>query len=482
MIAINVSRLAAVQKRRLLLVASTLLYILINIYNYYYYLTPVWGYQGFPEFNSDRSMGPLISAGLSCIIFSAIYPRQITFYSRFVVWFLFFFVFVPSVIIVAMQGFPADAGYFLIACLTVSLYLIAFIPEGLANAKWRHAACYKNTLISIHNTLTSATRGFNSKFEFNLIIVFILFSAALLVFYANVIAVVAITDVYDQRDIVSEYSPNKTLAAYSLQWLIRVIAPLMIAIGIIHRRRFIKYLGFFGLLIGFFVTGSKFIVFLIPLMYAVHYFVLRKDKIVAEDIGKLLAGIMAAMLLLIEIYGEEVEGLVGLVLSQVVKRAFSINGMTLGSYYDFFVNNPNPFTFYSHLGPVSWLIDYPYGEFGIGQVVGHFQVGLYTYDMSAGFWSTDGIAAAGYFGLVLIGLILGVILAIFNRWSANTNLSLLCLSSLGCVWMLADTSVFRVLLSGGWPLHFLLVYFYGRRLQSIHNTMANMRANSLKTS
>jgi len=381
-----------------------------------------------------------------------------------------------------MQGFPADAGYFLITCLTVSLCLIAFIPESLAKAKWKRAAHYKNAALAFHNKLTSGIRCSISKFEFNLIFVFLFISAALLVFYANVITIVEITNVYDQRDIVSEYSPNKSIAAYALQWLIRVVAPLMIAIGLMYKRRSILYLGFLGLLIGFFVTGSKFIVFLIPLMYAVHYFVLRKERIVAEDIGKLLAGIMVAMLLLIEIYGEEVEGLVGLVLSQVVKRAFSINGMTLGNYYDFFVNNPNPFTFYSHLGPVSWLIDYPYGEFGIGQVVGHFQVGLYTYDMSAGFWSTDGIAAAGYFGVVLIGIILGIILATFNRWSANTNLRLLCLSSLGCVWMLADTSVFRVLLSGGWPMHFVLVYFFGRSIQAIHNRMVNMHAGQVKTS
>jgi hypothetical protein len=470
------------QKKKLLLVAITLFYILVNIYNYYYYLTPVWGYQGFPEFNSDRSLGPLILASLSCLTFSAIYPRAIVFYSRFVVWFLFFFVFVPSVIIVAMQGFPVDAGYFLIVCLTVSLYLIAFIPESLANAKWKHVAYYRKKISICHNALPPRTSGSRSTFELILIFVFLLISVPLLAFYANVISFVELTNVYDQRDVVSEYSPNKSIAAYGLQWLIRVIAPLMIAIGIMYKRRLILYLGFSGLLIGFFVTGSKFIVFLIPLMYVIHYYVLRKDEIVAEDIGKILAGIMVAMLILIEIYGEEVEGLVGLILSQVVKRAFSINGMTLGNYYDFFVNNPNPFTLYSHLGPVGWLIDYPYGDLGIGQVVGYFQVGLYTYDMSAGFWSTDGIAAAGYFGIVIIGIILGFILTIFNRWSAKSNLRLLCLSSLGCVWMLADTSVFRVLLSGGWPLHLLMVYLYGRSYQVIRNRLFNTRVENAQTS
>ncbi len=471
-----------IQKGRLLLVAITLIYILVNIYNYYYYLTPVWGYQGFPEFNSDRSLGPLILASLCCIMFSATYPRAIVFYSRFVVWFLFFFVFVPSVIIVAMQGFPSDAGYFLIACLTVSLYLIAFIPESLANAKWKHVTYRHELILALNNRLTSGIRYLNSKFEINLILIFLFISAFLFIFYASVITIVEITNVYDQRDIVSEYSPNRTLPAYILQWLIRVISPLMVAIGMMYKQRHILYFGFLGFLMGFFITGSKFIVFLIPLMYAVHYFVLKKEKILAEDIGKLFAIIIIAVLLLIEIYGQEVEELVGLVLSQVVKRAFSINGMTLGNYYDFFVNNQNPFTFYSHLGPVSWFIDYPYEKFSIGQIVGHFQAGFYTYDMSGGFWSTDGIAAAGYFGVVLIGVILGIALAIFNSWSRKTNLRLLCLSSLGCIWMLADTSFFRVLLSGGWPLHFLLVYLYGRSYQAIRARMLNMRVENVPTS
>jgi hypothetical protein len=208
------------------------------------------------------------------------------------------------------------------------------------------------------------------------------------------------------------------------------------------------------------VNGSKFILFLIPLMYGMHYFFLRRQRLMATDLALLLSSILIAVLLLIEIYGEEVEGIVGLVLSQVAKRAVAVNGLTLGNYYDFFINDGNPFTMYSHLGPVSWLIDYPYGELSIGQVVGYFQAGDPSYDMSAGFWSTDGIAAAGHSGVVAIGIFLGALLAVFNIWARNIDLRLLCLSSLGCVWMLADTSVFRVVVSGAWPLHFLLVSLY----------------------
>lgn len=466
---------------RIQLIIITIIYIFINIYNYYFYLTPVWGYQGFPEFDVQRSLGPLLLASTFCIIFSTIYPRTISLYSRFAVWFLFFFVFVPSIIIVSMQGVPADAGYFLIVCLTASLYFIAFIPEIVANTKQRNAIYQQTTFAKLYNKYAVGKGILKSRFEMGITLLFILISTVLIAYYASIITIVDITNVYDQRDIVSDYSPNKSLAAYALQWLIRVISPLMIAIGIMFKRRILLYFGFTGLLIGFFVTGSKFIVFLIPLMYGVHYFVLRKEKIVAEDIGKLLAGIMIVMLLLIKIYGEEVEGLVGLILSQVVKRAFSINGMTLGNYYDFFINNSNPFTSYSHLGPVGWFIDYPYGDLGIGQVVGHFQTGLYTYDMSAGFWSTDGIAAAGYAGIVFIGIILGIILAIFNIWSRNANFRLLCLSSLGCIWMLADTSVFRVLLSGGWPLHFLLVYLYWRGLRVKSTRIIDTRLGNAQT-
>jgi hypothetical protein len=85
--------------------------------------------------------------------------------------------------------------------------------------------------------------------------------------------------------------------------------------------------------------------------------------------------------------------------------------------------------------------------------------------MSAGFWSTDGIASAGYVGVVAIGIVLGLILTFFNFLSPDSSLRLLCLSSLSCVWMLADTSVFRVLLSGAWPLHFVLVHLFTKGLR-----------------
>lgn len=460
---------AKIYRSRLQLVIITFVYILVNIYNYCYYLTPVWGYQGFPEVDVHRSLGPLISAIAICITFSVIYPKTISVYSRFVVWFLFYFVFVPSIIIVSMQGYPKDGGYLLITCLTISLFFISYIPElciKKGNAK------NLNPLVKSISTLNKhISKGSNTyikvRYEFTIgaILMFIVLIVLLFLFYSKIITIVDIRDVYGQREIVSEFTPNRTLEAYALQWLLRDISPFMIAVGIMFKQRVFLMLGIVGMGIGFFITGSKFIVFTIPLMYAVYFFVLNKEQVSAEDIVRLFCGTMIIMLIIIGVYGEDVESLVGLVTSQIVKRAFSINGMTLGNYYDFFINNSHPFTFYSHLGPVGWFIDYPYGEFSIGQVVGHYQAGVFTYDMSAGFWSTDGIAAAGYVGILFVGIILGIILLIFNYWSRNSNLRLLCLSSLGCIWMLADTSLFRVLLSGGWPLHFLLVYFYLRSLR-----------------
>lgn len=283
---------------------------------------------------------------------------------------------------------------------------------------------------------------------------------------------VSITDVYEQRDIVSEFAENSSLQAYLLQWMVRLMAPFMLAIGVIFRRPLFSVLGLGGMAIGYFATGSKFIVFVVPLIYGMHYFVLKKPRVRAEDIAKFFLITLLSALLCIALYGEDAQTLIGTILSQIVKRAFSINGMTLGVYYDFFVNHPNPFTYYSHLGLLRNFIDYPYGEFGIGQMVGFFQVQKYSYDATAGFWSTDGIAAMGLFGVIAIGVVLGSILTVFNFLVSDKNIRLLCLSSLGCVWMLADTSVFRVLLTGAWPVHLLLVHLY----------VANLRMHSQKIS
>ena len=464
MIDLNKLKLYNTNSNKFEIAIIVVIYSVLNIINYIYYLVPVWEKQGFPEFDPQTGIIPLTLALFCCLTFGLVYPKKVQRYSQFVTWFIFFFVFMPSIIIVAMQGVPKDHGIALIICLSVSMFFIGYIPELLQR---NQVGVPHEKIIQTTQRFRQHHSGIKTRFEIVIIYIFFALLVPLVLFYRNIITIVDLTDVYTQREIIEDMSPNKSLEAYALQWLLRVFAPLMIAIGIMANRKTMHILGIFGMVIGFFISGSKFIVFSIPLMYALNQYVFKKPIVTGNNIGKAFLAIFAVTFAITLLYDkEEVKSFIGVILSQILKRAFSINGMTLGNYYDFFINNNNDFTFYSHLGPVSKIIDYPYGEFGIGQIVGHYQVGVYTYDMSAGFWSTDGIAAAGLPGIVLIGIILGLILLTFDAVSRKMELKLLCLASVGNIWMLADTSVFRVLLSGGWPLHFVMISLYWRSLRN----------------
>lgn len=451
-------------KHKLRLVALTIGFIATVILYYINYLVPTWGYQGFNEFDIGKSLVSLTMSIVYTLLFPLVYPSEIKYYSRFVVWILFYFLYLPSLIIVSMSAIPADGGFALVSCLTISFWLIAVIPEltkfRLPNA-YRFPAHQKSLL---HSDLNNNVR-YKSPYDTHVVVVSSAFIFSVFIYNYEILGFFNISDIYLQREIASDFTANRTIFAYAEQWTNRLISPFLLAIGLIYRNRAATIVALLGFFLTFLISGSKYSLFSPLLMVFIYRYVVARGEFSGLQIGVFFGAALAIPFFVVQYYGQDVTSFSGLVLSQILKRAFASGGMTLGNYYDFFATSP--YTYYSHIGPVRWIAEYPYGNYSIGQVVGHFQAGTYSYNMSANFWATDGIAAAGYIGILIIGGVLGSILAVFNQFVKPKHLVLVCLSSVGCIQMLADTSVFRVLLSGGWPLHFLLVYLYSRRLYPV---------------
>ncbi|MGB3900560.1 MAG: hypothetical protein WA973_18640 [Mesorhizobium sp.] len=452
----------AAQKVRLLTIS--ILYASCLIYSYIYYLSPVWAYMGYPPYNAERSQTALIFSVFIIGILSLSMKPVIRTYSNFVSWFLFFFLYIPMTIIVSMQGLEDDGGLVLILSIAAAFTLIAFLPETIQAGRQKERG--RSLRVRYDKAVGHRTPAFG-PFSIIMISLYIALSSVTLVYFGSMMRIANFYEVYDQRAIFASISGNGDLVSYVLQWLIRLFAPFMLAVGIMYRRKLFAILGLATFLMGYAIQGAKYIPVLIALMLIFHYFILSRNEIRAERIGLVALMGLFSPLLIISVYGITISDSLDILLSQGIKRMFGTSGMTIGLYSQFF--HYNHLTYYSHVGLISHFIEYPY-PLPIGRMVGWSTIGNTSYNASANFLATDGVAALGYIGIVVIGGILGIILSAMNSWASGEDLRLLCLSSLSAVWTLVDSSLFSTMLSGGWPLFFLFVHFYlkeqrGRILQ-----------------
>ena len=102
----------------------------------------------------------------------------------------------------------------------------------------------------------------------------------------------------------------------------------------------------------------------------------------------------------------------------VILRTTAVAGWLTQYYLRFFSVNDKPYTLYSHINIINLLTEYyPYAD-SLGKTVAYG-----SQNANANFLLTDGVAAAGIFGLLLIGLVFYVLLHILNSISYRYRLS-----------------------------------------------------------
>lgn len=136
----------------------------------------------------------------------------------------------------------------------------------------------------------------------------------------------------------------------------------------------------------------------------------------------------------------------------IILRTTAVAGWLTQYYLRFFSVNDNPYTLYSHINIINLLTDYyPYAS-SLGDTVAYG-----SQNANANFLLTDGIAAAGIFGLLLIGLVFYFLLHILNSISYRYRLSDLLVIFLPTLSYVMNTSLFTTLLSNGLLILILLI-------------------------
>ena len=136
----------------------------------------------------------------------------------------------------------------------------------------------------------------------------------------------------------------------------------------------------------------------------------------------------------------------------IILRTTAVAGWLTQYYLRFFSVNDNPYTLYSHINIINLLTDYyPYAS-SLGETVAYG-----SQNANANFLLTDGVAAAGIFGLLLIGLVFYFLLHILNSISYRYRLSDLLVIFLPTLSYVMNTSLFTTLLSNGLLILILLI-------------------------
>jgi hypothetical protein len=123
-------------------------------------------------------------------------------------------------------------------------------------------------------------------------------------------------------------------------------------------------------------------------------------------------------------------------------RTTCVSGWLSQLYIHFFTNNP--YTYYSHINIVNAITNsYPYSE-PLGVVVARG-----SQNANANFFLTDGLAADGILGVIIICIFFLIILQVINSLSYRYKRTDLFIVFLPTLSYLLNTSLFTTLLSNG---------------------------------
>lgn len=389
---------------------------------YYIYLGPLrlWDYLGFP-------LGQYSTFDLACcFVFSmlpaALMPTRIRRFSAFINWCIYFFVFVPVLLYPVLQGLRPD-----VLTLTTTILASFLVMIGLTAARIRRIQIRLSPL----------------AWRFIFVGGWIGLMAYSISVFRGTLNFSDITDVYGQRSAAGELAEG-TLAGYATGILSGSFNPLLMSLGLRYRKAWMVCLGIAGQVFVYATFAQKSTLLSVAVILALWLLMMRRRTISSLGIA-IFCLLIAVAPMILSILVDQQDSVVYENLAAIVyMRTFGMVGGLTGTYFDFFSTHAQ--TLFSHINIIGKFVDYPYGN-PLGVVIGDYM----GFDMNANtnFWATDGIAALGVTGVLLIGIVIGFVMRLFDAMIPEENLKVACASAGPVIISLANSSFFTTLLTSG---------------------------------
>ena len=305
--------------------------------------------------------------------------------------------------------------------------------------------CICMIILFLSDCLSFKIKHFNYtikvRYIFSICLVLCLY---LLMIYRSNLRFVSFDDVYEQRADNNQLGTD-LVTSYFSSWLYNVFIPICFSYGIFYKKRVGLIIGIAGCVIIYMSTASKAAI-LLPLIYLGFFLIVRKNIFIfLEKTLKYLSVIIFGLLSVDFNFFSSI----------LLSRTIGNGGLLTFWYYDFFLNHSK--TYYSHINIINLFTqNYPYGNKGLGQVVGPYYWGDLM-NANANFWATDGIASFGLFGVLIITIVVFIFLVFLNGVTKAHDKLFVFYCFLPFVLSLTNTSFFSSLLTGGGGL---LTFFF----------------------
>ncbi|RYM06814.1 O-antigen polymerase [Sphingobium cupriresistens] len=421
-----------------------ILYVWIFTHLYVENIYPRWRYFGF-RLGVDN--GNSYKIGLICIFAGYIFiPREAKMASDYVLWLLFVLAFVPIQITFGLSDSIPNGGVYYQIALLISFIISTFIARLSGRISWVMQAPNRKSENSRKQTRPGAFKR-----------LFIMASAIvvlLLVFrFRSIMTLAGIEDVYAQRAAAYEFGIG-AFFGYLILWVTYLFSPLIIAIGLVEGKKRLIFLAILMFLAIYMITASKTTFVIAAFCISIHFL----NRLSLPKNMYLLFFFPIIPMIIAMAFEFSNSTYIGIasayIVDQIVIRGIAIQAMIFNLYVEFFYNNP--VTYYSHVTGISSIIKYPY-DLPVGRVISVYQYGNPDANANSGIWATDGVAAAGPIGIIIVGFMLGIFLGFANRFTKNVDQQFLSIAMVPLAMLMVNASLFTTLASGGGCLLVLLV-------------------------
>jgi hypothetical protein len=424
-------------KRRILLVLGILCFIGLYQWDYINWLSPAFSYYGFEYYPPPTKY--LVLAWICSVIPSLWMPLQIKRASQLGYWVLYLTVLIPSMFVplFARLNEPPD-----IAKLVLTMCLgFAICGAGY----WVPLGYFRSLAVS--------------KFVFwrCFFLLALVCSVWVVVALHSSIHLVSFAEVADLRGDTGD-AISGTLVNYPLMWLYGAINPFMVAWGLYYKKIPLFVAGVLGQVLVYSIFATK--ASLLSILFIVGLYLMSRPgrMAFAQRLTWSVVALFLALCLSFALSREPSLVLLGL-LFLVFFRSFGLAGLLTGQYYCFIQHNP--LTYFSHVKGINWFLHYPF-HYQLGTEIGYY---YYTplVDTTAHFWATDGLAALGLPGILVISAVCALLFWFIDSISRKHDPRLAGLVIFYATYSLANLSMFTTLLSGGLGLLIAFLYVVPRQ-------------------
>lgn len=250
-------------------------------------------------------------------------------------------------------------------------------------------------------------------------------------------------DIYKTRAIFSD--KETSLIKYFYNWEVKAIIPLLLVYLLIQKKYFQSFFAFSILIYLFLISGNK-IVYMTSIITMFFYFI---GKDYTNKIIFFLAGIIVLLTVLpiIDVFLLNNYLLRG----TIVMRTFYFPSLLNYCYFDYFEHIS---LYFSENTPFNLFLDSPL-EIKSARIISkeYFQ----NSDMYANNGViSDGFMNLGYFGVVLLSILVGTIFLFFNSFNLSSKYFGVFLAF---VFLFLSLPTFTVLLTGGLWIFFIIAFF-----------------------